>query len=323
MKFFRPLPPVASWFALSFLFLSCAKVGDPLPPPVQVPPTPTGVRLIQEGGRRVHLTLDLPSADIAQIELYRACGAEGFGAPLATIAIDQATRLPDGSLQVTDPQPLQSFPCRYALRLLDSRRDRSGWSEIAQTSQQVPSLPPTGLSAEVRTDEIFLRWDPPERNIDGEPIEGPIAYLINSDVLVEEPHYSDTNFQFGKPSSYSVQSVTSLRDPVVVSEPGETLTLVPRDTFPPDAPENVNAVLVGGDVQLVWDAVGNGDVQGYIIYRGLDRENLERISPVVETNRYFDRNVPQGGPLFYQVSAVDRDDNEGERSEVVSVRTDN
>ncbi|HLV01298.1 MAG TPA: hypothetical protein VKZ59_08530 [Acidobacteriota bacterium] len=322
MTFITRLPAAGVLFALCFTFFSCAKVGDPLPPPVRVPPPPTSVTLIQEGGRFVHLAFSLPSDDIAQVELYRACGTEGFESPLAIFAIDQTTRLPDGSLRVTDDQP-QKATCRYALRLVDSRKNRSGWSQSVETSQQIPPLPPTRLRAEVFAGEILVQWDPPERSITGQPIEAPIAYLINSEVLVKEPHYRDTQFQFGEEVSYSVQAIARLQDPVILSEPGETLTLVPRDVFPPGTPQNVNAVLVGNHVQLVWDLVGDEDVQGYVVYRGSEKEHLERISTIITTNRYLDENAPSGGPLFYQVSAVDWNGNEGERSEVVSVRTNN
>jgi fibronectin type 3 domain-containing protein len=84
--------------------------------------------------------------------------------------------------------------------------------------------------------------------------------------------------------------------------------VTPRDTFPPAAPKNVQAISGGAGVSLLWDANTEPDFGGYLVLRGEapgDKLSPLTPSPIADTS-FNDTTVRRGRTYVYEVIAVDK-----------------
>jgi len=126
-----------SLLLLCFL-VGCAKTGDPLPPTVQLPPTINDLEVEREGSiARVRFRVP-PQSE--WIELFRQCDPRTemdrlqLIVRLAPDELTEAERV--DHFQYEDRTlPVVARACRYTLRFVDGRGQRSDFSNFA-------SLPP-------------------------------------------------------------------------------------------------------------------------------------------------------------------------------------
>jgi hypothetical protein len=84
--------------------------------------------------------------------------------------------------------------------------------------------------------------------------------------------------------------------------------VTPKDTFPPAAPRNVQAIASGSAVSLLWDANTESDFGGYLVLRGEapgDKLSPLTPSPISDTS-FNDTTVRRGRTYVYEVIAVDK-----------------
>ena len=89
--------------------------------------------------------------------------------------------------------------------------------------------------------------------------------------------------------------------------PSSAVCLVPKDIFPPAAPNGLIAVANDGAISLSWSANTEADFAGYLILRG--RASDETLRPltkvlIMETT-HLDTTVQPGASYFYAIVAVD------------------
>lgn len=108
--------------------------------------------------------------------------------------------------------------------------------------------------------------------------------------------------------------------------PSAVALATPRDRTPPALPRGL-AAAVGRDarVRLTWAGNGEGDLDGYRVYRAVGREPLHLAARVTakrgEPGSWEDvLDARSRDPYRYAVAAVDDTENEGPRTEVVEVR---
>ena len=84
--------------------------------------------------------------------------------------------------------------------------------------------------------------------------------------------------------------------------------MTPRDTFPPAAPKNLQAVGSAGVINLIWDANTDADLAGYLVLRGeAPGDTLQPLTPEpIKETRYQDRSIKPGVTYVYAIVAVDR-----------------
>lgn len=317
LKFFAVL-------ALLATMPGCAKVADPIPPVTRIPKTTKALTLVQTG-KSVRLTFPVTEEDVTGVDLYKHCepgtggaqwpkDAEGFRrVELASLTMEGQ---PPGAYVLQDT--IEQTPCRYAIRLINDRKRASDLSNTVSTSPQPVPAPPGNLRAEVRKDKIILTWDPPTTDVSGASPVSVLGYLVNGHVRTTEPRLEDPEFKFGEQKSYTVQAIGQAESPLALSVPSEALVVKPEDKFGPDAPANLAALSTGGGVQLVWEPSRDADVKSYIVYRGSDPANLQKVSEA-STNSFKEGNLVAGTTYYYSVSGVDDAGNEGPRSEPVPV----
>jgi hypothetical protein len=302
------------------LFLvTCAKVGDPLPPLVDFP-DPVAIRLVQQARDQVEVLITSSLEDVEELEVYRECGAslptEFSGSLLASYKVESIGR---DVFVIQDPEPSFEVPCRYQVRVRNDQGRRSQPSITLETVLISPPNAPVNLDAEVQESQIILSWEAPMANLDGSKPPNIVGYLVNSVHFVSGTEFIDREAVFGKEVTYSVQSVGNLKQPTVLSRPSQQIRIVPEDRFPPAVPRNLTAVPIDSKVQLLWDAVSDKELAGYFVYRGENSEELKKLSPLITINRYVDPQPFLGSTSFYAVAAVDNSGNESLQSDVVTV----
>lgn len=312
------------WLSLALSSLlgavSCAKVGDPLPPLIQIPPKATDVRLVQIGQSRVALVFPTPSPEeVSAVELARTCDLIEADSLLAVarIPLNELPQWADPEHRVIeDPSPDTGQPCRYTLNLINLKGNRSTPSEPVSTLVEPVAGPPLQLRVQVMENEIVLNWDPPARSGTQAASE---QYLVNSKHVVDGRTFRETDFAFGEEVTFLVQTITRLQNPTILSEPSEEVSITPRDTFPPAPPGNLTAVAVDAKVQLIWDQGSEQDLAGYQVYRSSDGKTFTKLSDPVTLNRYVDEAPQVGAINYYVVTTLDQWGNESAQSDQVSV----
>jgi hypothetical protein len=112
----------------------------------------------------------------------------------------------------------------------------------------------------------------------------------------------------GKEQCFVVRSVATVGTAQIESDASDPICVTPRDTFPPAAPKNLQAVGSAGVVNLIWDANTAADLAGYLVLRGeAPGDKLQPLTPEpIKETRYQDRTVKPGVTYVYAIVAADR-----------------
>lgn len=299
---------LCGWLVALTFFAACGKVGNPLPPIVQVPPTVDTMDVVQQGAAAILIVFPLPPSSVREVSIFRRCVPPDDN-PLKEIlqvGVPDLHAIPGSDrFAVSDPSPRLDVPCTYAVQFRNQHGRRSPMSNEVTTQPGPAPAPPIDLNVDVRQSEIDVYWKPPKE------ARGIVGYYVDFLEFVAQPHYIIRDFKFGERRTVVVQSVSRIRDPMVLSPPTAVLTFVPKDTFPPPSPANLTAVRVGEGVQLIWEAVNAPDLSGYDVYRRSGSEqDFHKVAGPLRVPRYFDAVERGSGVLYYVVTALDRWGNE-------------
>jgi len=352
--------------ALASAFLSgCASPSEPLERKPPVAETITDLAASQNANEVV-LTFTLPTETIDRrplkeplaIEIYRGVGAPGADSRshmtlVATIPAGEADQYTAHGqvryLDLLDPDVFGQkdvVGASYSVRTRASVKKDSDPSNFAYLLLRPAFEPVLDLKAEVTQSAVVLTWTPPAKTIAGSapPITGyriyrtetgesatPEAKRESKPVTVkigesQMPSFEDTQFDFGKTYQYSVKSVIGSGLEALESADSNVLTITPKDTFPPAAPQGliVTSVPRQGDLaahlELSWAINAETDLAGYNIYRseGVDIAGTRVNTDLLLTPSFRDMNAEPGQRYFYTVTAVDRAGNESNPSGAVS-----
>ncbi len=114
---------------------ACAKVGDPLPPVVQPPPTIADLHLVERPGQ-IQVLFSLPPINLEWVEIFRECGPSGPQERLRLVARqawDELSESPTEPGFFVHTQSRQAQPCRYAVRFIDTQGRVSDFSNRVET----------------------------------------------------------------------------------------------------------------------------------------------------------------------------------------------
>jgi len=112
---------------------------------------------------------------------------------------------------------------------------------------------------------------------------------------------------FDRSACFVLRSVLGEGDTAVEGEASPQVCVTPIDTFPPAAPTQLVAVATASGISLLWEAVADADVAGYLILRGAPGDvALRPLTPAPVTDvRYLDATAVSGMRYVYAVVAVD------------------
>ncbi len=293
--------------------ISCAKVGNPMPP------LPSDVVLVDslqllQSGQDLYLTFPHPVRELSEIEVYRLCEGEDK----QIIETDPVSVLSGAEIKklsflnrsyVPAPDGSHSSPCLFTVRTKNLRGKQSGFSnQVSWKPAELPA-PPTGLKTETSETEIRIEW---EISQDSKPEPGKThpEFLVNLNKVTRDTFFIVSDFTFGQPVSFEVRTIDRSRGTILLSEPLVLESFVPEDIFPPRAPSGLIVVRMPDRVQLTWDDNAEADLSGYYVYRKAAGGEMLKISPLVPINRFVDEDPPDGVALLYSVTAVDQWGNE-------------
>ncbi|HKV05200.1 MAG TPA: fibronectin type III domain-containing protein [Candidatus Acidoferrales bacterium] len=248
----------------------------------------------------------------------------------------------------------------YSVRTRASEKKSSSSSNVAEVRVYPAAVEIRDLKAEVTRSAVVLTWSAPQTTLTGSKpslagyriyradadsrtavasspavstpastegsgkLKSPLARIGESDG--GSTMFQDQQFEFGKTYVYSVRSVAQYPGEMLESSDSNLITVAPRNTFPPAAPQGLVVVLVPtqGDtpahLELSWAISPEADVAGYNVYRSEQdgilgtRQNTE----MLPTPAFRDINVLPGHRYFYRVTALDRSGNESSPGEAVS-----
>jgi hypothetical protein len=210
------------------MLASCASVGPPLPPSLELPKPPTDLGALRKGDR-VLLTWTVPSVTTDRQRERRPgptwicrgldptlsqCGtAVGETSPLPNIVATKDSGGKKVSASYTDvlPAQLESAPTgsvTYAVEALNRNRRGGGLSNQVHVSTAPTLPPPEGFRAEVTKEGMELRWTQPSLPVKS---VGPVAYRLR---FYRRPEGSQASISLGE-QDYAI----GVRDPAeAVSE---------------------------------------------------------------------------------------------------------
>ena len=347
---------------LAVLLLSgCGKRRPPLPPVERVQQRTELLSGVQRGNQ-VTLSWPAPLRNapdpsvqsIRRIDVYRLAEKttaplplteEEFGARstlIGSVTYDEIKTAGD-TLTYTDTLELAGQPTRlrYAIRFVNASGQRAAFSnflliEPSARIAQPPTLTATGK--ELTESAITISWTPPSANIDGSTPVNLLGYNVyrideaqsssaetplNSS-LVSGTQFADQAFKFGENYRYFVRSVSLGTDGAQVeSLNSNSLSLAPRDTYPPSAPTSITIAAAPGKLSIFFPANPERDIAGYTIYRSTDpnlpKERWTKLnSALLDRTTFQDENVESGTRYYYYLTATDRAGNVSQPSEVVS-----
>ena len=237
-----------------------------------------------------------------------------------TVAEPGQAQVQGNQVTYTDAQDL-TFGQRYTYVVvaLDERGRPSPPSNRVVVSLAAAPVAPPRLEAQPGDRQVRIVWDAPPTLVDGSPAPGDLVYDIfratgpgapGGRSLNVEPltalQYVDLAVQNDVTYHYAVRA--RLAAGGAQSLPSVVATATPEDATPPAQPRGLVAVLAGPSVRLAWQAVGDADVAGYLVYRStVAGRGHTRLTPAPQgTTTYIDTDVRPGQTYYYVVTAVDR-----------------
>jgi hypothetical protein len=249
------------------------------------------------------------------------------------------------------PEDFTQHPGSLAIYIVRSRasvKKASSDSNVAALRIAAAADPIADLQAETTRQGIVLTWTPPQKTLTGSvpPIASYRIYRSEPESQTQSaplgpskqnsqansppvrigdspgPPFHDSQIKFGNTYTYSVRSMAQYPDAQVESADSNRVTVTPRNTFPPSAPQGLVVVYVPVQnaspayLELSWSISPDNDIAGYNIYRS-EREGARgnKLNPQLLLSPAFrDMNVVAGHRYFYTVTAVDRAGNESPAS---------
>jgi len=345
-------------FSILLLTAGCGAPGEPVPPSPPVPVAVRDLTVHQAGdGVQLSFTLPansisgekLPAPPAVEI-LRGTVKSDGLadsksfrvvytipGALVDSYRADSRVRFTDP----ISPEETKSHPGGAAAYIVRTRASpkRASADSNAVTLRLFPvPAPITVVEARVTESAVELTWLMPARTAAGEPMPAITGYRIYRSEIhppasppqdipesrvaqldsSQTNSYRDTSIVFDHTYFYVVRSVIQVEGHELESSDSQPLTVTPRDTFPPAAPQGLVAALLPGSapgtvlVDLSWSINLETDLAGYRVYRS-EQEGTrgQLLTPhLLPTPAVRDTSVGPGHRYWYTVTAVDRAGNE-------------
>jgi hypothetical protein len=350
IRIFRVFIPLVLSALITANF-GCGKRRPPLPPTNARQTNQTNFTATQQGSR-IALTIPLKSDNGGsrprQIDVFRL--AESIGSPLFLTEDEFASRSTQvGSIQLTGVESgevsffdaltptNQPRRLRYAVRFVNAENQKSPFSNFIffEPISNAAKSPILAVPVVTQT-AINLSWQPPQENVDASVPVNVLGYnLYRKSNRIEKPQqinnsllsqtqFDDKNFKFGDEYEYFVRTISAGSNGAQIeSVDSNSVTIAPKDVFPPAAPEGLTIAAAPGNLSIFFAASAEPDVIGYNIFRTtepeLPPEQWQKLNDALITAASFqDTKVESGQKYFYFVAAIDSAGNVSQPSETIS-----
>ena len=319
-------PRLAFLSATSLLLTGCGYIGGVQPPLANIPADPTELAALQRGATiYVHFKLPTMTTEMRpikgdlELDLRAGITPNPWNLPQWVESAHKFTPqdVKDGVAQSQFPSlAWTGKEITIAARVIGTNGKASNWSAGVALPVVAPLVTPSDVKAESTAKGVRLTWRAPEQHFRilrrGEGSADFVELGTST-----TPEYLDTNAEFGKQYAYLVQAFQDLGNHrEAQSDLTEELSFTPKDTFPPAAPTGLRATAAANSIELSWDANTEPDLASYRVYRSVNGGAFEKIAEVSDIPTYSDKAVEAGKTYRYAVTAVDKSNNESERSAV-------
>lgn len=331
----------------------CGKKGPPRPP---LPPYPVAAPAAEarQVGNMVELRFSLPAQrrdgrdiqDFRGMKIFRSVAPaakspqsqppaqDGSGEPVKVLSDQElADLVPGGIFWLREPvaaalgghDPDRRYRLTYTVRYL---LKGGGWSPPTRPTSLLsgPVVPaPAGLRAVTMNEGVSLAWSPAGDGLATAIYRrdpgGDFPFQPMSTVLPGQQSFTDPTVAVGRTYIYGVRATWQNESGSPLSEMVGTAEILMEDHFPPAPPEDLQALVRPGGVDLFWVAGSEVDLAGYRVWRRLPEGEWTLLTPdPVSGTSLTDEDVRPGYTVSYSVSAVDRSEppNESRRGAPVT-----
>lgn len=340
------------------MLASCASIGPPLPPSLDLPNPPSDLRANRKGDKvTLQWTVPTQTTDrqtVRALGATRICrGLDPAPKECGTEVSEMAPSTPSKSAtQKVQASYVDSLPVElerdhplefatYAVDVLNTRGRSAGLSKPARVPLAPTLAPPRNFAWEVTAQGVVLTWagDSPasaasrfryvyriyRRAEDGQRglVVGELPVTGAAKMV-----FNDANIEWEQTYYYRANVTTMAvaeggAEVQVEGDDTAEIKVFAHDVFPPAVPAELQAVYSGPGQQrfidLIWAPVADMDLAGYNVYgHEAGTPAVKLNSEVIRTPAYRDSSVRPGKTYFYSVSAVDVRGNESARSEEAS-----
>jgi hypothetical protein len=195
-------------------------------------------------------------------------------------------------------------------------KDYSNWSNI-QHLEVIPPLPAPKLTVAATPGGYKLTWIDEGSGVTYRIFrQGASDEAANLIGTSEKPEYVDSSSQYGTPYVYSVVAINGSTESPVSNK----VTVNAADKFAPAPPSGLTGIATGNAIELSWQRNPEPDLQGYIVYRSINGGPFERQGGVINLPAYTDTHVQHGATYRYEISAIDRSNNESDKTVPLEIR---
>ena len=307
----------------------CGYVGGPLTPLANVPLPVTDLAAVQRGGIIIaHYTVPARTTEGVliktplKLDVRIGTASDQFKSEEWA---SQATTVSDAKIDhgvATYQIPTRQWTGKevvIGVRAVGSNGKTSDWSNY-QTVKVVP--PPEVPPAPVLTPTaagVHVGWTGPGDQFRVMRRTGDEENFIVAQTGTGH-EWTDTTTEFGKKYTYMMQALVDVgNQKVAESDFSKPAEITPIDTFPPAVPSGLHAETAPNSVTLGWEPDTEPDLAGYRVYRSVGDGPWQKLADVNAVPSYTDNAVEAGKTYHYAVSAIDKSNNESERSAKVDV----
>ncbi|HMF77336.1 MAG TPA: hypothetical protein VK604_16880 [Bryobacteraceae bacterium] len=303
-----------------------------LPPSPEIPNSVADLTAVQRGGQLMiafrtppRTTDSLPIKNFAAIDLRIgpavpppfdfdrwAAGAKPYPVPSPDLGDPQDPQ----AVSISQTVPAADWAGQrvvIAVRTTAKKGEThySSWSNRV-TLNVIAALTPPAVTAQATAKGVLLSWPATPGAKYRVLRQGPAEPAPVEEGIAEESTYLDASAQFDTPYKYFVVVLVDTAE----SLPSEATSVTPLDKFPPSVPTAPTALASPSSIEVSWQRNSESDLAGYYVYRSVNGSPFERQGQIVTLPLYSDHAVEAGKLYRYQVTAVDKKNNESEKSAI-------
>ncbi|MFC2004634.1 fibronectin type III domain-containing protein, partial [Chloroflexota bacterium] len=267
--------------------------------PANAPPSPPTGLAATAGDFEVDLDWsDNTEPDLDGYNVYRSL-TTGTGYSKINVSLVSTSNYTDTGLS-------NNTTYYYVVTAVDNLSAESDYSNEDSVVPNIAPAAPTGLIATAGDEQVSLNWnDNSEADLDGYNIFRGLSSgnYTKIESLWATSNYTDTGLTNDITYYYAVTAVDNV---TAESDYSDEATATPGDP-PPAAPTGLVATPGDKQASLDWNDNGEGDLDGYNVYRSLTSgSDYDKINgSLLTTSNYTDTGLTDGETYYYVVTAVD------------------
>jgi fibronectin type 3 domain-containing protein len=317
--------------SLGWLLLTgCGYVGPVLPPSPQIPNQVTDLSVVERGDK-ILIAFQTPPRTTDNLSIKRFSEIDlRIGPAPAPFDFDRWSATAKQYLVAVppagdpdDPQPIplsETIPASawqgqhvaVAVRTAVRKGDHySSWSNRVVLDVVAPLTAPVLEQPKATAQGVLLNWEGVSADVHYRVYRQATADKQPVDLgTADQPTFLDSTAQYDTKYEYTVIVTQGLAE----SLPSQPAPITPEDKFAPSVPASITALSGPESIEVSWQRSPESDLQGYFVYRSVNGSPFERQAELVTLPTYSDRHVERGKTYRYEVSAVDKKNNESGKS---------